>query len=52
MAKGTVTIPRLPSVVPRSPMSPIGVMSPFVPAPRIPYPSGQVNPVQKKIIKP
>jgi hypothetical protein len=46
MPKGTVSTPRLPSVVPRSAMSPIGVQSPFVPAPRIPYPDGQVPPVQ------
>ena len=48
MSKGTVTTPITPSPVPRSPMSPIGVMSPFVPAPRLPYPSGQVPPVQNK----
>lgn len=48
MPKGMVFIQRPPSKVPRSPMSPIGVMSPFVPAPRIPYPPGQVNPVQNK----
>lgn len=46
MAKGTVQIQRPPSPVPRSPMSPIGVQSPFVPFPRIPYPAGQVPPVQ------
>lgn len=46
MVKGLVQIPPLPSQVPRSPMSPIGVQSPFVPTPRIPYPSGQVPPVQ------
>lgn len=46
MTRGTVSIPQLPSQVPRSPMSPIGVQSPFVPAPRIPYPDGQVPPVQ------
>lgn len=46
MGSFTVTIPRLPSQVPRSPMSPIGVQSPFVPFPRIPYPPGVVNPVQ------
>lgn len=44
MAKGTVSIPLPPSKVPRSPMSPIGVQSPFVPVPRIPYPPGQVPP--------
>lgn len=48
MAKGLVQIPNLPSPVPRSPMSPIGVQSPFIPIPRIPYPAGQVPPVQNK----
>jgi hypothetical protein len=48
MPRGTVQIPRPPSPVPRSAMSPIGVMSPFVPEPRIPYPNGQVSPVQNK----
>ncbi len=48
MPRGTVTTPPLPSPVPRSPMSPIGVMSPFVPEPRIPYPNGEVPPVQNK----
>ena len=48
MSKGTVITPRLPSPVPRSPMSPIGVQSPYVPFPRIPYPAGQVPPVQNK----
>lgn len=48
MAKGTVQIQRPPSPVPRSPMSPIGVQSPFIPYPRIPYPAGQVPPVQNK----
>lgn len=42
MPKGLVSTPKPPSPVPLSPMSPIGVMSPFVPAPRLPYPSGQV----------
>jgi hypothetical protein len=46
MPKGLVNIPNLPSPVPRSPMSPIGVQSPYVPFPRIPYPAGQVPPVQ------
>lgn len=46
MPKGLVNIPRLPSQVPRSPMSPIGVQSPYVPFPRIPYPPGQVPAVQ------
>jgi hypothetical protein len=48
MAKGTVSIQPPPPVVPRSPMSPIGVQSPFIPFPRIPYPSGQVPPVQNQ----
>lgn len=48
MSKGTVQIQKPPSPVPRSPMSPIGVQSPFVPFPRIPYPPGQVPPVQNK----
>jgi len=48
MANGTVQIQIPPSPVPRSPMSPIGVQSPFVPAPRIPYPAGQVPPVENK----
>lgn len=46
MSQGRVQIQLPPSPVPRSPMSPIGVQSPFVPAPRIPYPAGQVPPVQ------
>jgi hypothetical protein len=46
MAKGTVQIQNVPSPVPRSPMSPIGVQSPYIPFPRIPYPNGQVPPVQ------
>ena len=46
MPKGMVSIPKLPSPVPRSPMSPIGVQSPYIPYPRIPYPQGQVPPVQ------
>ena len=36
MSNGRVFIQRPPSPVPRSPMSPIGVQSPFVPFPRIP----------------
>lgn len=46
MSKGTVSTPNTPSPVPRSPMSPIGVQSPYIPFPRLPYPSGQVPPVQ------
>lgn len=46
MTRGTVSIQRPPSPVPRSPMSPIGVQSPYVPFPRIPYPAGQVPPCQ------
>lgn len=46
MPNGMVTTPPPPPKVPRSPMSPIGVQSPFVPFPRIPYPQGQVPPVQ------
>jgi hypothetical protein len=42
MPKGLVSVPKLPSPVPLSPMSLIGVMSPFVPFPRLPLPSGQV----------
>lgn len=48
MGQGRVQIQRPPSPVPRSAMSPIGVQSPFIPYPRIPYPNGQVNPVQNK----
>jgi len=48
MSSGRVFIPKIPSQVPRSPMSPIGVQSPFIPFPRIPYPNGQVPPVQNK----
>lgn len=48
MTKGLVQIPELPSSVPRSPMSPIGVQSPYIPFPRLPYPPGQVPPVQNK----
>lgn len=47
MAKGLVRTPNVPSPVPRSPMSPIGVQSPFVPPPRIPYPQGTVTPAKK-----
>jgi len=45
MSKGLVAIPVTPSPVPRSPMSPIGVQSPYIPFPRLPPPSGQVPPV-------
>lgn len=48
MAKGTVSVQKPPSMVPRSPMSPIGVQSPYQPFPRIPYPPGVVSPVQNK----
>lgn len=47
MTRNTISIQKPPSPVPQSPMSPIGVQSPYVPAPRIPYPAGQVNPVQR-----
>lgn len=46
MSNGRVTTPPVPSPVPRSPMSPIGVQSPFIPYPRIPYPDGTVTPIQ------
>ena len=48
MAKGTVSVPKPPSIVPRSPMSPIVVKSPYIPYPRIPYPAGQIPSVQNK----
>lgn len=48
MSRGTVMIQRPPSPVPRSPMSPIGVQSPFVPFPRLPYPPG-VNPPPQNV---
>jgi hypothetical protein len=51
MTKGIVSIPKLPSDVPRSPMSPIGVQNPYIPYPRIPYPAGQVPPTQNKTPK-
>lgn len=35
-----------PPVVPRSPMSPIGVFSPYQVTPRLPPPPGVVDPVQ------
>lgn len=47
----TVATQRPPSPVPRSPMSPIGIQSPYIPFPRIPYPSGQVPPCQNKTPK-
>jgi hypothetical protein len=42
MPRGTVTTPAPPPKVPRSPMSPIGVQSPYIPFPRIPLPQGVV----------
>ena len=50
MPKGLVQIPRPPNPVPRSPMSPIGVQSPFIPFPRLPPPAGQVPPVTNKTL--
>ena len=50
MPRGTVSVQIPPSPVPRSPMSPIGVQSPYVPFPRIPYPAGQVPPVQNQVV--
>lgn len=46
-SRGLVQIPRLPSTVPRSAMSPIGVQGVPIPTPIIPLQSGQVNPSQK-----
>lgn len=43
MSNGRVFIPNLPSPVPRSPMSDIGVQSPFSPPARVPLQPG-VNP--------
>ena len=48
---GRVSIPMIPSDVPRSPMSPISVVNPYEPYPRIPYPQGQVPPVQNQTPK-
>lgn len=51
MANGRVSTPITPSPVPRSPMSPIGVQSPYIPFPRLPPPAGQVPPVQNQTPK-
>lgn len=48
MASGRVSTPIPPSPVPRSPMSPIGVFSPYQVTPRLPPPPGVVDPVQNK----
>ena len=47
MARGRVRIPMLPSSVPRSAMSPIGVASPYGAPPRIPPAPGPNQPVRK-----
>jgi hypothetical protein len=46
MSKGIVSVPKLPSSVPRSPMSPIGAASPYGAPPRIPFAPGANQPVR------